>query len=226
MSAEETALLALIGAVAFLDRWQVGQTMVSRPIVVGVLVGIVLDQPGRGALWGAVFETMYIGILPVGAARVPDTALAALVGTTVALGGPSSAAPAGLAVGLAILAGELGVEADRRLRRWNGRAAARVRERVGRGDTGAPGRAVALALVLGAALGALEAALGVVLAREVLGYVGASAWAGPLEEGVVVLATVGALAAVGARTFAGAGRRRLLWGAGAVLGALVVWAGA
>lgn len=224
MTTGRFALLVLIGAVTLLDRWPAAQTMVSRPIVVGTLVGIVLGEPARGVLWGATFEAIYLGILPVGAARNPDVALATLVGTVVAiLGGPAEAAPAGVAVAAGIVAGEIGAEGDRWLRRWNGRTAKGVTEGVAAGDLGAPGRAVAVALARAGVVGAIEAAAGIVVALAIHGAVEGTPWVGPLDEGVVRLAAVAGAAAIGARLFLRGEGRHWAWGGGAAFGALLAW---
>ncbi len=55
--------------------------MISRPIVVGALVGWIGGDPGSGLLLGSILEMVYLDIMPVGAAHFPDSGLAAVVGT-------------------------------------------------------------------------------------------------------------------------------------------------
>jgi mannose/fructose/N-acetylgalactosamine-specific phosphotransferase system component IIC len=76
------ALIGLGGIVA-LDATSFGQLMLSRPFVAATLAGALVGQPLEGALIGALLEALSIGILPVGAARYPDTGTAAVaaVGT-------------------------------------------------------------------------------------------------------------------------------------------------
>lgn len=76
------ALMALGGIVA-LDASSFGQLMLSRPLVAGTLAGALVGLPLEGALLGAVLETLTLDILPVGAARYPEsgTAVVAAVGT-------------------------------------------------------------------------------------------------------------------------------------------------
>ena len=230
MTALELAALAVLGAILFLDQWPAFQTMASRPIVTGVLVGTILGRPAEGALWGAVFEAIFLGVLPVGAARYPDVALATVAGTTVALlGREDELYPAGLAILAAVVAGRFGEWADHAQRRWNGRTAARVRERVATGDPEGLSGAVAAALARGAALGAVQTAL-VVAAGVALGrLVGASPWSAPLPPRGVAVAALGAAVVGGARLFAprrteGA-RRAAAWGVGVVAGlGLALWA--
>ncbi|MGH7449088.1 MAG: PTS sugar transporter subunit IIC [Longimicrobiales bacterium] len=76
------ALIGLGGIVA-LDTTSFGQLMLSRPFVAATLAGTIVGMPLEGALIGALLEAMSLGILPVGAARYPDTGTGAVaaVGT-------------------------------------------------------------------------------------------------------------------------------------------------
>ncbi len=90
-----SVLLSLAGGVLSLDRTAAFQTMVSRPIVVGPLIGYLLGNVGAGLMVGVTLELLLIGDLPVGAyVPVHETGLAVLVTaiTVTALGpgaGPS-----------------------------------------------------------------------------------------------------------------------------------------
>lgn len=224
MSGARAAALVAIGVIAFLDRWPAAQAMVSRPLVVGTAVGLALGDPAAGALWGAVFEAMYLGLLPVGAARVPDAGLAALTGTTVAITGMADGTyPAALACTLGWLAGHLGEGADRLQRRWNGVLAAWGRRRAEAGDPGAPGRAVLGALVAAAALGAAVSGAAIAGAAAATAWVGASPWAGPLGTPTLRLVVAAALAVTGARGFLARDRSGFAWAGGALGAALLVW---
>jgi mannose PTS system EIIC component len=74
-----------------LDATSLGQLMLSRPLVAGTLAGSIFGMPLEGALLGALIEALALGILPVGAAKYPETGTAAVaaVGTF----GLSGAAP-------------------------------------------------------------------------------------------------------------------------------------
>lgn len=76
-------LLAVLGAVVAVDATSLGQLMLSRPLIAGTLAGALVGMPLEGALIGALMEIMSLGILPVGAARYPETGTAAVaaVGT-------------------------------------------------------------------------------------------------------------------------------------------------
>jgi mannose/fructose/N-acetylgalactosamine-specific phosphotransferase system component IIC len=72
-------LLAVLGAMVALDATSLGQLMLSRPLVAGTLAGAVVGLPLEGALIGAMLETLTLDILPVGAARYPETGTAAVL---------------------------------------------------------------------------------------------------------------------------------------------------
>ena len=227
MSGVEAGLLVALGALVFLDQWPALQTMVSRPIVTGPIVGLILDNPADGVLWGAAIEAMQLAVQPMGAARYPDAALAGLLGTTAALTGIHGGLyPAGWAVAVAVVAGVAGDAVGRVQRRWNARTAAVVRARVAEGSLGAPGRGIALALARAAGLGATQTAVGLAAVLAGGRLLAGSSWAGQLDPaGVRVAAT--AMAAVGGARVLGLGPRRgAALGVGAVVGvALVVWGG-
>ncbi|HET9581755.1 MAG TPA: PTS sugar transporter subunit IIC [Gemmatimonadota bacterium] len=221
----EWLLLGVLGAIVFVDAWPVGQTMLSRPIVVGPLAGTLLGAPAEGVFWGAVFEAVYLGILPVGAARYPDAGLAALVGTVIASRGDGSEAAAYL-VAMAFAAGFLGDWTSGFLRRWNGHTAASVARRVAAGDLDAPGRGIAVGVARGAALGA-AAAVGC-SAIAVVGFelVEDTVWAGPASREALRLAALAAAVVSAGRFFLKHRSGRLAWLTGLVVAAgLASWAG-
>lgn len=73
--------VALLGGIAGVDATSVGQFMVSRPFVAATLAGLVAGRPTEGAMLGAVLELFALVILPVGAARYPESGTAAVAGT-------------------------------------------------------------------------------------------------------------------------------------------------
>ena len=58
----EIFLIGVLGGLLALDATSVGQFMISRPLVVGVLAGVVVDQPLLGATIGAILE-LYLLVL-------------------------------------------------------------------------------------------------------------------------------------------------------------------
>jgi|SRR5690625_259087 len=102
-----TLLTALIIAViAGIVQWDVygwGDTMISRPIVVGMFIGLALGDLKTGLLVGGTIEFMYLGLLPVGAAIPPDATMATSIASSIAiLSGIQAEAAAALAVPVAV----------------------------------------------------------------------------------------------------------------------------
>ncbi|HUF51699.1 MAG TPA: PTS sugar transporter subunit IIC [Longimicrobiales bacterium] len=87
--------LAALGGVVALDASSFGQLMLSRPLVAGTLAGAIVGMPLEGALVGAMLEALSLSILPVGAARYPETGTAAVAAVgTLGLSGAAATAPA------------------------------------------------------------------------------------------------------------------------------------
>jgi mannose/fructose/N-acetylgalactosamine-specific phosphotransferase system component IIC len=109
MSLFLTALLvALVAGILEWDIYGWGQTMISRPIVAGPIMGLILGDLQTGLFIGATIEMMYLGVIPVGAAIPPDPTTATTIATSVAIlsGIDAQAAPA-LAVPVAMAAQSL-----------------------------------------------------------------------------------------------------------------------
>jgi mannose/fructose/N-acetylgalactosamine-specific phosphotransferase system component IIC len=115
--------LTLLGGLLALDGTAMGQFMVSRPIVTGVLAGWVVGDPALGLLIGGILEVYFISIFPVGGAEFPEGGPPTLVAvaTAAAVAGPAGVA-AGVAVGL--LLSRLGGFSTRIFRKLNGRLVA------------------------------------------------------------------------------------------------------
>jgi PTS system mannose-specific IIC component len=77
-------LLTLVGGLLALDGTSLGQFMVSRPIVAGVLAGWILGDPVLGLLVGGTLELYFIPVFPVGGADFPEGGPTTLVGVTAA----------------------------------------------------------------------------------------------------------------------------------------------
>lgn len=84
MTLLELFLLALLGGVVALDTTSVGQFMLSRPLVAGVLAGWILGDPVQGLLVGSVLEALYIMIFPIGGGRFPEPGPATVVAVAAA----------------------------------------------------------------------------------------------------------------------------------------------
>jgi mannose/fructose/N-acetylgalactosamine-specific phosphotransferase system component IIC len=98
-------LCAAAAAVLELDAAMACQFMVSRPIVLGPLLGFFLGQPGLGAGLGVICELFTLEELPVGS-WLPLNASVAVATALILSSGPAPvppelALPVGLAAGLA-----------------------------------------------------------------------------------------------------------------------------
>ena len=135
MSWPETAGLLAVGTAAGLDLVSGPQVLLARPIVVGTLSGLVLGDLAAGILVGGAMELFALEVLPVGAIKYPDHG----PGTVGAVWFCHQAglAGAGYAVLLALVCSEIGGGSLQLVRRANGRALARVSDRLDRGDPAA-----------------------------------------------------------------------------------------
>lgn len=99
-----TALIvAFVAGIVEWDIYGWGQTMISRPIVVGMLMGLVLGDLTTGLIVGGTVELMYLGVIPVGAAVPPDATMATSIAASLAiLSGIEAEAAAALAVPVAV----------------------------------------------------------------------------------------------------------------------------
>ncbi|WP_295721126.1 PTS system mannose/fructose/sorbose family transporter subunit IID [Mucilaginibacter sp.] len=97
-------LLTLIAVFGHLEDF-LGTTLLSRPLVLGPLVGLVLGDVKQGVMIGATLELIFMGNIKVGAAIPPDIITGGVLGTAFAIlshKGPAIALA--LAVPISILA--------------------------------------------------------------------------------------------------------------------------
>lgn len=68
----------LLGLVAFIaqSEYALGTSLISRPIVTGLLTGLVLGDVQAGVIMGATLELAFIGSFSVGASIPPDVVTA------------------------------------------------------------------------------------------------------------------------------------------------------
>lgn len=83
----KSILVALVGGITCLDRTLV-QVMMSRPIVVGPIIGLILNNPYTGLLIGAFVELFWIDRSHIGVSVPPnDTVVAILItGSSIIVG--------------------------------------------------------------------------------------------------------------------------------------------
>ncbi|MDT2757167.1 PTS sugar transporter subunit IIC [Enterococcus asini] len=95
----ECILIGLVGYLTTIDERYFGASMMNRPIIVGPVVGLILGDLQQGILIGAALESMFIGIVTIGAALPPDVGIAGTIATALAI---KSGAGADVAVTLAM----------------------------------------------------------------------------------------------------------------------------
>jgi mannose/fructose/N-acetylgalactosamine-specific phosphotransferase system component IIC len=71
----EVLLVSLISGLLLLDRRAAFQFMISRPIVIGPVIGITLQQPAAGAILGGLVELLWISRPPLGGHIPPNEGL-------------------------------------------------------------------------------------------------------------------------------------------------------
>lgn len=134
----ETAVTAGLGALICLDRVAV-QVMISRPVVAGPVIGLILGDAMTGLVTGALLELLWIDRIPIGPYVPPhDTFVAILATAGAILASPSGASPPRELIALAILlfapAAWLGQKMEIFLRQWNERWVSRALEDAKAGD--------------------------------------------------------------------------------------------
>jgi mannose/fructose/N-acetylgalactosamine-specific phosphotransferase system component IIC len=211
----EIAAVVLLGTLVGLDLASVPQAMFSRPIVAGVLGGLVVGAPMPGLAIGALLELFALDTLPVGATRNPDWGPG-----TVAVGALAGAhrdgIPASGLLGLvmvAVLSAWAGGLLVHLVRRANVSAVVQRREALDAGDPVAilaiQRRGLLRDAVRGMALTAFALALG-----DLVSALFTNRWGGRQAVALLALAatSIGAAGLAGWR-LGGAGWRRL-WFAG------------
>ena len=80
----QSILLAIVALIANFD-FLTGATMISRPLVTGLLTGIVMGDMTTGIIIGATLELAFMGAFSIGAVIPPDTISGAILGTAFAI---------------------------------------------------------------------------------------------------------------------------------------------
>lgn len=97
-------LITLVALFGHLEDF-LGTTLLSRPLVLGPLVGLVLGDVNQGVIIGATLELIFMGNIKVGAAIPPDVITGGVLGTAFAImSGKGPAVALALAVPISILA--------------------------------------------------------------------------------------------------------------------------
>jgi mannose/fructose/N-acetylgalactosamine-specific phosphotransferase system component IIC len=77
-------LISFVGGLLCLDRVFV-QTMVSRPIIIAPVIGIILGVPYAGLMIGAILELFWIDRMPIGIYIPPNDSIAAAFAVSLAI---------------------------------------------------------------------------------------------------------------------------------------------
>jgi hypothetical protein len=124
---------AAVVAAAELDSTLAFQLMVSRPIVLGPILGLALGNPLLGAFVGLVVELLSHDKIPIGGLIPANATVSVGAGLLLALGPGAVALPVAVPAGLFL--GWLHERAvDSPLRRRRGRVALEIAARLGRGE--------------------------------------------------------------------------------------------
>lgn len=219
---------AVWGGLLALERRAILQAMVSRPLVAGVVTGLLLDDVPAGLFVGALFELVHLGGASLGGAHADHELLPTVTGVALAAGVGRAlgldASPAAWTVGVLVAAplGRAGLRLEQRLdqraRKYYGRALTAVDEQNLRKVARQNLRAlwpqfVFVALACGAAV-LLAPALGHAVARLPAPVLRGLAWAFP-----ALGAAAGGLAVQGSH----AARRVALGALGAATVAASAW---
>ena len=77
-------LLSVVGGLFCLDRVFI-QTMISRPIIIAPVIGIILGNPYAGLIIGAILELFWIDRIPIGIYIPPNDSIAAALAASIAI---------------------------------------------------------------------------------------------------------------------------------------------
>lgn len=216
----QATLLALWGTIVGLDLVSLPQALLSRPLVVGTVAGVILGDVEAGLRVGVILELFALDVLPIGAVRYPDFGPGVIAATVVAAGAPWEVA-LGLAVALGLTLAVLGGASLQWLRHANARAIQRQAAALAAGHTAVIRALEYTGIARDALRGLLLTALGmggaVLLARYAH-----PARATALALTLVAIATGITAAAGGALRSAGKGLRLTWLLAGLGVGVLLV----
>lgn len=134
--------VAVAGAIVYLDTTAVGQIMICQPLIACPLWGMIVGRPEIGLFFGVTFQLLWLGSLPIGAAKFPEGNLGALIATALAAGIPplENGEPAWIVLAVAaligILAAQLGGEVTPLVRKVMNNYAPRVVQAAEEGKAG------------------------------------------------------------------------------------------
>ena len=77
-------LISFVGGLLCLDRVFI-QAMISRPVIIAPVIGLILGNPYAGLIIGAILELFWIDRIPIGTYIPPNDSIAAVVATSTAI---------------------------------------------------------------------------------------------------------------------------------------------
>jgi len=120
-------LISILGGIVSVDRRTSLRLMISQPLFTGLVVGLLLGDARDGFIFGAVYQTILLGVVSTRGSRLPDLWIGGVVGTAlfVVLRKSSGADPAvmGLSTAYAVFVAVIvGVIAGAVYRVWESRS--------------------------------------------------------------------------------------------------------
>ncbi|MCK4404614.1 MAG: PTS sugar transporter subunit IIC [candidate division Zixibacteria bacterium] len=76
---QELILISIFGGLVALDKTEACQTMFSQPLLIGPVVGFLLNDFSGGLVIGILFQLAYLWVMPIGTATFPDPAVGTVV---------------------------------------------------------------------------------------------------------------------------------------------------
>jgi mannose/fructose/N-acetylgalactosamine-specific phosphotransferase system component IIC len=216
--------IVVLGGVLGLDVVTFPQAMFARPLVAATVAGAFAGNAMGGLFLGAILELIALETLPFGASRYPEWGSASVVGGAVYAsqpGLPSSALAAGVLASLLTASVRGGSMVT--LRRMNASRAAKLQ---GQLDAGSSSAVMGLQLfgLTGDLIRGMLVTLGGLLVFAPLTAAIVRSWHGDDELTRATVAAIAAAVAAGAvwKIFHSVSRARLLFVAGALVGAAIL----
>ena len=98
----QAILIGIWAGIAGIDMFD-GLIHVHRPIVTGLVVGIILGDVKTGLIIGGSLELVWMGMVPLAGAQPPNVVIGGIIGTSIAiLGKLDPQAAVGIAVPFAV----------------------------------------------------------------------------------------------------------------------------
>jgi len=80
----QALLIGLWAGIAGIDMFD-GLTHIHRPIVTGLVVGVILGDFQTGLIVGATLELVWMGMVPLAGAQPPNVVIGGIIGTSIAI---------------------------------------------------------------------------------------------------------------------------------------------